>query len=128
MYASIQDRQASYSWLFRNCGRLGGLIVMAAWVVLAGNEFYRQGLPAPESYAQGAALAIVFAGYVIGWRKEMLGGVLAVAGTLAFIVLHVAVFKELPRPGVAWFAAPGVFYMLARSLDEHRGDEVARPQ
>jgi hypothetical protein len=126
MYASVQNRPLSYSYFFRSCGRLGGLIVMGAWLALAANELLRYGPPSPEAYPHAGALAIVFAGYVIGWRKEVLGGVLAVAGTIAFYVSHFAVFGTLPLPAAAWLAAPGIFYLLARYLDEHRSDEVAK--
>jgi hypothetical protein len=124
MYASVQDRQLSYSWLFRNCGRLGGLIVMISCAVLALYEATRSGAPAPEAYVQAGALAIVFAGYVIGWSKEMLGGALAVAGTVLFYVLHIVTIGSPPLPTVALFAVPGVFFMLARYLDERRSGEV----
>ena len=124
MYASMQDRQVSYSWLFRNCGRLGGLIVMVGCVVLAVYEATRSGAPAPEAYFQAGALAIVFAGYVIGWSREMLGGALAVAGTVLFYVLHAVTLHSPPQPATALLAAPGIFFMLARYLDEHRSGEV----
>ncbi len=125
MYASTQDRQVSYSWLFRNCGRLGGLIVMAGWAVLAVYEATRSGAPAPEAFFQAGALAIVFAGYVIGWSKEMLGGALAVAGTVLFYVSHAVTFGSAPLPTAALLAVPGIFFMLARYSEEHRSGEVS---
>jgi len=124
MYASIPDRQVSYSWFFRNCGRLGGLIVMASWILMAVYEASRSGAPVPEAYLQAGALAVVFAGYAIGWSKEVLGGALAVAGTVLFYVVHVVTFHSPPAPTVALLAVPGIFYMLARYSDEHRSSEV----
>jgi len=124
MFASVQDRHLSYSWLFRNCGRLGGLIVMASCVALAIYDITRNGAPAPEAYFQAGALAIVFAGYVIGWSREMLGGALAVVGTVLFYVLHIVTIGSAPLPTAALFALPGIFFMLARYLDEHRSGKV----
>jgi hypothetical protein len=35
-------------------------------------------------YGQATALAIVFAGYAVGWQRELAGGIAAVADVLAF--------------------------------------------
>ncbi|MFO0787834.1 MAG: hypothetical protein U0805_00150 [Pirellulales bacterium] len=128
MYVSAhphQDHHVSYAWLFRNCGRLGGVIVMAFWVLLVANEMKRTGSPAPDAYLQAGALAIVFAGYFVGWRKEKLGGVLAIAGTVVFFIVHTATFGVLPMPAASLLAAPGAFYLMARRMEAEPTIEAA---
>src|SRR6478672_1775714 len=112
MYNTIQNRQVSDSSLFRYCGHAGGVIVMASWLVMVVVETVRQGPPVLENYYQAIPLAMIFAGYAIGWHKEVLGGLLAVVGTFAFIAQFVAMFGVLPGAGAGWFAAPGVFYLI----------------
>jgi hypothetical protein len=67
---------------------------------------------------QGAALAIVFAGYAVAWRWELAGGLMAIGGTIAFVGCSLATIGALPLPQVAWFAAPGVLSVLAWSRGE----------
>jgi hypothetical protein len=117
MYASTQDRHVSFSWLFRNCGRLGGVIVMASWAGMVIMELFRTGAPSSEAMQQGVPLAIVFAGYIIGWRKELVGGLLAIVGTIAFYLVSTSTVGSVPQPAAAWLAAPGVFYLIARAMD-----------
>jgi hypothetical protein len=126
MYVSVysHDHHVSIAWLFRNCGRLGGVIVIACWAALAISEVFRAGMPAPDAYLQGGAIAIVFAGCLIGWRREMLGGALVILGTLAFYLTHAMTFADPPLPAAALLAAPGVFFLLARYLDSHHVGEV----
>jgi hypothetical protein len=71
------------------------------------------------SYFQAAALAVVFAGYAIGWRYELVGGVLSIIGTIALAVIYALVFDAPPAIALAWFALPGVLYMAAW-YSEHR--------
>jgi len=72
-------------------------------------------------YYQGAALATVFAGYAIGWRSELLGGSLAIAGTAAFFAVYVLTFGTSPPPGIAAlsFAVPGLLYLEAWRRERH---------
>ncbi len=120
MYTSIQNRQVSDSSLFRYCGRAGGLIVMASWLVVVVVEAVRQGPPVLENYYQAIPVAMIFAGYAVGWRKELLGGLLAIVGTLVFIAQYVAMFRVFPDAGAAWFAAPGVLYLIAHYLESRQ--------
>ncbi len=119
MYASTQNRPVTYASLFRSCGRIGGIIVMVSWVALVVNEAFRHGAPVGSEYLQAVALFAVFAGYVVGWWKEMLGGILAVAGTVALYVLCLGTAGVAPPPQGLFLAAPGIFYLLARYADQH---------
>lgn len=120
MYTSLQNHQVSNSSMIRYCGRAGGLIVMAGWLVVVVVEAVRGGPPVLENYYQAIPLAMIFAGYAIGWRKEFLGGLLAIVGTLAFIAQYVAMFGVFPDAGSVLFAAPGVLYLIAHQLDNRR--------
>ena len=124
MYATTQQSQVTYAWLFRGFARLGGIIVMISWLALAVSEAIMIGSPAPSAYAQAGVLGLVFAGYVIGWTKETLGGVLAVGGTVLFFVVHFMTFGFLPMASAAMLALPGIFYLLARYAEVYRGGEV----
>jgi hypothetical protein len=126
MYTSVQNRHVSDSWLFRYCGRAGGLIVMGSWLAGVVVETVRKGPPVLENYYQAVPLALIFAGYAVGWRKEIVGGMLAILGTIAFIAQYVAMFGLLPGTGAVWFAAPGFFYLLAHYLDGRRGEQRSR--
>ena len=79
-----------------------------------------------NTYGQPAALAVVFAGYVIGWWKELAGGALAIVGTFAFFALLAAKSKTPPEPAAVWFAAPGILYLLAFQYNERRNKRLAR--
>jgi hypothetical protein len=109
--------------LFRYCGRAGGLIVVASWLVFVVVELTRIGPPIVENYYQAIPLALIFTGYVVGWSKEILGGLLTIVGAFAFIVQYVAMFGVLPGAGAVWFAAPGVFFIIAHYLDARHGKE-----
>jgi hypothetical protein len=75
-------------------------------------------LPSVESFYQAAALALVFAGYALGWRSELAGGALAILGTVAFFVIQFFTIDSLPDAGAACFALPGILYLLAWKYDD----------
>lgn len=126
MYASAHLHHVTYSWLFRECGRLGGIIVMVGCCATAIVELVRYGLPAPDAYLQGGSLAVVFSGYIVGWRKELIGAVLVILGTAVFCLAHVITFAGTPMPAIALLAAPGVFFLLTRYVEHDRDGEVAK--
>jgi hypothetical protein len=128
MYTSLQEQHASYSWLFRWCARVGGAILIVAWLVSVIFETARQDGAAltPAAY-QGAALAVVFIGYVLGWRNELAGGALAILGTAAFFAVHVLAFGALPVLGAASFVVPGVLYLLAWKYNDQRQKVLPGP-
>jgi len=129
MYTSVPGQHVPYSWLFRWCARAGGAIVVVAWLVFVLVEAARPvaGPPSIAAYYQAAALALVFAGYALGWQKELAGGVLTIVGTIAFFAVHVLTFGMLPGLEAAWFTTPGVLYLLAWKYDERRPDATVQP-
>jgi hypothetical protein len=117
MYASTQYEPVTYASLFRTSARLGGILVIGFWVVMFVTDLLWEGAPAPEAYPQAAVIAVVFAGYVAGWWKEILGAVMAIGGTVALFILCYRTGNYLSPEGL-WLAAPGVFYALAHYADE----------
>jgi hypothetical protein len=108
--------------MFRWCGRAAGIVLFVAWLALVAAEAFRQGPPSSETYMQGAALAIVFAGYLAGWWNELVGGVMAIVGTFAFVAICAVATQIFPRPETIWFAVPGICYLLARSYERAEGN------
>jgi len=121
MYASLQQKYAFYSDLFRSAARASGALLFLAWLGLVIREAMLFGPPASVTFPQAAALAIVFAGYLVGWRHELVGGMLAIFGTAAFFAVFLLTLDSPPQLDAAWFAAPGVFYLLAWRYDPRRG-------
>lgn len=113
MYATLRDPQITYSWLFHWCGRLGGVIVMASWLALVVVEWVQSGLPESNTWPQAAALFVIFAGYLYGWKNELSGGALAVAGTVLLFAVHAISFGYLPLAPLAMLAVPGICFLLA---------------
>jgi hypothetical protein len=101
---------------------------MTAWLGLVLVEAARPavGQLTLDAFYQAAALAFVFGGYVLGWRKELAGGVLAIFGTVAFFAVHVLTFEVLPGLGAALFAAPGILYVLAWKYNQERQGVIAQ--
>ena len=115
MYTFTQRLQVNYADLFRWPGRFSGAILYVAWLGLAIAELARSDfrtLSIDSSY-QAAALAIVFFGYAVGWREELLGGLCVLIGTAAYFLIVVLTANVPPGIEAAWFAAPGVLYLLA---------------
>jgi hypothetical protein len=117
MYASTQQKPVTYTSLFRTCGRIGGVIVMVTWAALVVDEALRHGVPTGSEYIQAAMMLVVFAGYAVGWWKEIFGGVLALAGTAALYAFCLQTSGVAPPPQGLLLAVPGVFYLLAWAGD-----------
>lgn len=59
----------------------------------------------------------VCAGLVLGWRREKLGGTIAVGGLLSFYLLHLLTVGDFPRGwAFAAIVAPGPLFLLCGSL------------
>jgi hypothetical protein len=85
------------------------------------SELFRPGFdPSIDNYRQAACLAIVFAGYAIGLRKELAGGIAVIVGTLVFFAVVLATTGEPPGLAGVLFATPGVLYVLAWHYDKRR--------
>jgi hypothetical protein len=101
--------------LFRWLARASAVVLLAVWLAFVIGEAVRVqfDLPSASTIYQAVALAIVFAGCAIGWRKELAGGVIAILGTIAFFVVHALTLDSMPHASAAWFAAPGILFLAA---------------
>ena len=126
MYASVQKHDVQLSSLFRFCGRTGGVIILAVWMLAVGIEFVRWGAPVVSNYYQAVFLVVIFIGYAAGWRwEDSPGGGLAIVGTVGFLILNLVLLKMAPMSGAEWFAVPGVFYLIAHYLDNLRDKQMS---
>lgn len=121
MYTHVHKHHVPYSDLFRWSARVCAVSLIVAWLGLVVLETVRSGPPTTADILyQAAALAVVFAGYALGWRSELAGGVITILGTVAFFAASVFTVGVLPPPEAVWFAAPGILYLLAWRFGDRR--------
>jgi hypothetical protein len=92
---------------------------MTMWAIMVVVDLIFEGPPAKEAYFHAVTLAVVFAGYIAGWSKEILGGILSIGGTLALFALCYPLDTYM-GPEAVWLATPGVFYILAHYADKQQ--------
>jgi len=114
MYTHVQKHHLSAVELFRWSARIFAALLFVTWLGLVTLEVVSKGpFTNFDVWFQAASLAVVFIGYAVGWRHELVGGALAVLGTAAFFAATWLTSSWLPSSQVAWFATPGVLYLLA---------------
>lgn len=120
MLASPKVGLSPRSYSFRWTARASAIILFALWLVYAVADVLRPGMePAAfNTYGQAASFAIVFAGYAVGWRRELAGGIAVIVGILAFFGVMLSTTEEIPQLAVLLFVLPGVLYLLAWHYDE----------
>jgi hypothetical protein len=128
MYASVRRPHVFDVHSARWLARASAAILVVTWLALVMAEAVRSRFETPslESLYQAAVFGIVFAGYAIGLRKELAGGVIAIVGTVAFFAVYLMTLGGLPHLAAALFAAPGVLYLMAWYNDLAPGAGVAR--
>jgi hypothetical protein len=119
MYSSAHEHHLAYCDLFRWSARIVGAVLFAGWLGLVILELVesRLGTLSAESCYQAAALAVVFLGYLVGWRDEVLGGLFAFLGVAIYILVIVLTVSGPPREATL-LAVPGGLYLLAWYFDE----------
>jgi hypothetical protein len=120
MIHALQRYELTPAKMFRDCAAICAAIIVGAWFSLVTMEAFRTGewIPNLYSYPQAFVLAVVFAGYVIGWRYPLLGAAMAILGTAVFFVEGYVNVDMVPPLPAAWLAIPGVLYLLARAVDK----------
>jgi hypothetical protein len=58
-------------------------------------------------------------GLILGWRREFLGGIVALIGLVGFYLVHLAVSGQFPR-GWAFAVLAGPAFLLLLSAAAHR--------
>jgi hypothetical protein len=123
MNASVQTTHVPLPLLIRSLALATGAVVILTWLQLVIIELVRHGSPDFRSFhqaAQAATLVVIFAGYVIGWRNELVGGVLSIIGTAGFATVCALTFDGSFSISWVWFAAPGVLYVIAWFADRRQ--------
>ena len=122
MFAPTTPGPVLHSYPFRWTARTSAAVLVVIWLAFFISEAMRPGFGdlSTSTIGQTASLAVVFAGYVIGYRRELAGGVAAIIGTLAFFAVVLTTTEEVPGLAAMLFAVPGVLYLLAWHYDERR--------
>lgn len=123
MYASFfHGDHVPIAHMFRNAAAATGAALVASWCGLLVLEVMRSldWIPNIHSYTQALVLAGIFAAYAIGWRHALIGAILVFVGTAVFFAVGYAGVGILPPLPAAWFAAPGVLYLLAWTCGDGR--------
>jgi hypothetical protein len=102
-----------YHW----AGRTASVLLLAAWLLFV----LAEGIPDPAGLgwgviAQSIALLAMFAGYALGWKKALAGGVVGLAALAAFYAINMLDVGQLPRGAFPLFALPSVLYLIAYGL------------
>ncbi|HET8549126.1 MAG TPA: hypothetical protein VFL57_14010 [Bryobacteraceae bacterium] len=99
--------------IFRWVARAAALLtftVFAAFFV--GSEFNYYGLNRTQTVLLITA-CVALAGMPLGWRSELLGGALNIAGVLAFYTVHFAARGTWPRGSFPLLAIPGLLFLIS---------------
>jgi hypothetical protein len=127
MITATPIREVPTAQLLRGVGRASAVVLFCAWLGFFLAEVVQGKFkdPSVNEFFQAAALAIVFAGYAIGWRHELAGGLVAILGTAGFFVVYAFNLLHVTGIGNAMlFALPGVLYLLAWNLDRQRAKHI----
>lgn len=119
MFASTTPHVVPQSYPYRWSARASAIILFAIWLTLFVIELPNSARANPSIgiYGQVAALAVIFIGYTIGWRRELAGAIIGICGTVALFAVVASSTAKMPGLAAALFALPGVLYLLAW-LDE----------
>jgi hypothetical protein len=127
MYTSVRRPIVFDSNSLRWIARASAAVLVVIWLALLSTEARSANFDVHlTAIYQVAALAIIFAGYVIGWQHELAGGSIAVFGTIVFFAVNRLTLGGFPPADAAWFAAPALLYLLAWYSDNMSGASQAR--
>jgi len=120
-------------WLhlgFRWAARITGLLLVGMVLLFVIGEGppnpFRQPIPVQVEFF---GLFLVLAGCLAGWRWEGVGGVIIVAGFLAFLVTELIANGRPPGGAIPLFVVPGVLNLLSWGLGkrfQRAGGELGR--
>ena len=130
MYASVHKDHTELARVLRTTAAVCGAAVVVYWLALVAHEMIRLGtlFPNEGSNPQIIAVAAIFASYVIGWKHELLGAALAMAGVAALLFLQFVAVRVVATPLVICLAAPTVLYVAAWWLAHRAGVSLHPPK
>ncbi len=100
--------------------RIMGTLLVLALVVLAIGEGVPNVFTQPARVQIGfLALGLLLAGLVGGWRWELLGGIISLAGWCTFVAVEMGSLHRL-NLFLTLLAVPGVFFIVSAGLRRWR--------
>ena len=98
-------------------GRLGRFISSDVTARPAGQpgppDFLRRPVPVQIEFA---GMFLMLVGFLVGWRWEAVGGVMAVAGFSLFLGTEMVVNGKSPGGSIPLFVVPGVLLLVSAGL------------
>jgi hypothetical protein len=67
----------------------------------------------PSVQTEFLGMLLMLAGFLVGWRWEATGGILALIGFAVFAATEAVVNRKLPGGAIPLFAIPAVLYLLS---------------
>lgn len=98
--------------------RLASILIFVMWLAMLIGD----GLPNNNSidnvqlWGQFVMLVLMFAGYTLGWKNALWGGIVSLAAVGMFGVMYIAEVHLLPAPQLVLFAVPSLLYLAAYVL------------
>lgn len=104
--------------VLRWAARVTGLMLVGlALAIMIGEggppNVFSESIPVQLEFA---ALMLMLIGFCIGWRWELLGGLLSVLGFVGFTMTELAVNGSLPGGAIPYFLIPGVLFLVSFRL------------
>ena len=102
----------------RWAARITGALLVGLFVLIAigeGGPPNILGRPVPVQL-ESAGMLMMLVGFLVGWRWEAVGGVLAIAGFGTFLVTEMVVNGKPPGGAIPLFLIPGVLFLISFGL------------
>ena len=94
--------------------RITGLMLVGMVLLFIVGEGPPNPLNAPPSVqVEFLGMGLMLAGFLLGWRWEALGGILAVTGFAAFVVTELVVNGRPPGGAILFFVIPGILFLAS---------------
>jgi hypothetical protein len=81
----------------------------------------------PSVQLEFVALGLMLLGFVVGWMREGLGGLLVLLGLAAFNAVELVVNGRPALGAFPLFAVPGVLFLVSALLGQQSRQQPARP-
>jgi hypothetical protein len=94
--------------------RLTGLLLVGLVLVFVVGEGVPNPVRQPPSVQiEFLGMALMLVGFLLGWRWEGLGGILAICGFAAFFAAEMIVNGKPPGKAIPLFVVPGILFLLS---------------
>jgi hypothetical protein len=97
--------------------RITSLMLVALVLVFMVGEGPPNPFKQPSSVqVEFLGMALMLAGFLLGWRWEAMGGIMAVVGFAAFFATELVVNGRPPGGAIPLFVVPGVLFLVSYGL------------